>query len=463
MGGFSNPPPGGLGPLPDITVPDFTQQASQTTLGQQSAGWFDSFWKALWEHMLPGFTAVIALLASVADTVMASAVNLITSTQGISSPGFYTLMAAVLGDLLGVEFDSSAFQSAFQTHGRIAAVRAIGGAFLTTLISEMAPATTITPDSGISAAQAFLGYVAEFSVRQGNMAVLPSLLPESMRVLDGLREYGETLAGGLGLGRLSREALRPMMKILVGDPLAWHLNQLYRPTMLSVASMIRANMRGGMTDSDLTTYLQWLGYRDVDIPQLILDARALPSINAYVAMNRCGFSEPDTLAQRLTEAGIPAANQGEYLDAIVAGRCEGRLNATVSHYLHLYQNRWIQHDDLVTRLQELGLTDPEIKFCLMEVAPFLEYTSKEFSLADVENAWMSGLCDITYVNDWATRQGYSDTDRQLLQYMMLLKQNKETSAATLASWKLKIACLNAKAKGYPPPPGYDSNCNATTT
>lgn len=461
MGGLINPPPTDLGSIPNIPVPDYAQQAQQATLGQQAAGWFDSFWKGFWEHKLPGLSAVIGLLASVADTILSSAVNLLTATQGVTSSGFYTMMAAVLGDLLGVEFDASAFQTAFQQHGRVAAVRQIGAAFVNTLMSEMAPSTTITPASGLAAAQAFLGFVAEFSVRQGNVTMLPTMLPTEIRILDGLREYGEILAGGLGLGRLSREALRGMMKVLVTDPLTWYLNQQYRPTLLSVNSMIRANMRGGMTDSDVIQYLEWLGYRDEDIPQLFLDAQILPSIAAYVAMNRTGFQESDTLANRLSEAGVPAARQGEYLDSITAQRCESHLNGAVKTYLELYRRRWIQHDDLVTQLRALGLGDQEVGFALGEVAPFLEYTTQELSLAQVEEAWMNGLVDLTYVGDWATRQGYSSTDQQLLQYMMLLKQKKETTAETIAAWRLRISCLNAKAKNYPLPQGFDANCNPT--
>jgi hypothetical protein len=461
MGGFTGPSNPNLPTLPDIPTPDFAQQAQQTATGLSQGGFWDELWIKFWEHVSVGVVNAVQFGMSLIDDLAAVGMNVLTAGQGISTPGFYDLMAATIGDLLGIEIDSSAFQSAFQRTGRFGAVQAIGAAVMSKLITELAPTPPLTPATGLASAQSFLGYVSEFAVREGNVEFITQLLPEELRFFEGLRSYGTNLANGLGLGRLTREALRTMMKVLVSDPLTWYFNQTYRPTMLPVGSMIKAQWRGGMSADDVNQYLQWLGYRDQDMPQLFLDAQLLPSVNAFVAMNRTGFHDQDTLADRLTWAGIPKDSQQEYLDGIVAGRCEGYLNRTVERYLHLFENRWIDSDQCQTQLQNLGLSGVEIGFAMGSVAPSLEYASKELSMGEIEEAYINGLVGITYVSDWAHRQGYSQSDAQLLQYLILLRQTKETSAATIAAWRLRIACYAALAKHEPLPPGFDSQCNPT--
>jgi hypothetical protein len=460
--GFSGNPPTPPGTLPDIPVPSFDGIGTALSLGMKAAGWFDDFWRSHFEHKIAGGSSNLAVLASALDDLVAGAMSVLTSMQGTNTPGFFTLVAATLTDLLGVPFDAGALQSSFRTGGDIAGVRKIGATFLGQLISEMAPQGQITPASGLAAANAFLGYVIGFAVRQGNVAVLSELLPTEIDFLGGLREYGEVMAQALGLGRLSREVLRSMMKVLVTDPITWFFNQQYRPTMMGVSSMIKSYWRGGLSQDDLTTYLQWLGYRDVDIPQLQLEAETLVSEAALLAMNRVGLLDSATLATELTRHGVPAANVPFFIAGTTAQRAETHLNSAVANYLSLYKNRWIQHDDLVTQLGALGLSQVEIQYCLGEVAPFLEYQTKELSQSEIETAYLSGLVDLEYYANWAVRYGYSLPDQQILQYLLLLKQNKETTAAEIAQWRLRIACLNAKAKGQPPPPGFDADCNPTS-
>ena len=457
--GLTNPPDSPSGSIPDIPVPNYTQQAQQWALGMKAAGFWDEFWKAFWEHVAPGAQAAVSVLASAIDSIFSVGLGFIGKLQGANTPGFFTLLNTALSDLTGVEFPSSATQFAFSQGGVLSANKQIGSSFLNMLVGEMAPAGAQTPQSGFDAAAAFLGYGMAFAIREANIAMLVEFLPEEIRFMEGLREYGTALADSLSLGRLTRLVMAPMMKILVQDPLTWYFNQKYTPTLLPVASMFKANWRGGMTAQDLSTYLGYLGYSPTAAEQLAIDAAMMPAAAEYINQFRTNYINSQDLGEGLAAVGIPPNVQASYLQGVESNRSAAHLDATVSAYLNLYRNRWIEEDDLQTQLKNLGLSPQEMQWAMYTVAPYLEYTTKELGQGEIEDAYIKGLVDINYYAAWATRQGYSLPDQQILQYLLLLKQNADTSAEQLNAWKLRISCLNAIAKGQPAPPGFDSKCN----
>jgi len=460
--GLINPPEGTPSSIPNIPIPDYTQQAQQTAAGLKAAGWWDDLWKSFWEHLAPGPGLVIGLFASAIDSILAGAMNFVSALQGTNTPGFFSLVAATLSDLTGVEFSATAVQASFKQGGAPAANAAIGEAFLSLLVSEMLPGSKLPTGPGVTAASAFLGYAMAFAVREGNLAVLSELLPFEVNILGGLREYGTGMADALGLGRLTRLAMAPLMKILVQDPVTYDLNAVYTPTMLPAASMIKANWRGELSAGDLNTNLAKLGYSPQAIQALQVDSALFPSASQIIDEMRCGYISASDAAAALVVLGYPPDGAVPYTIAEEASRSASHLDTLISHYQTLMQNRWISADQLSSDLQAYGLSATEIQWVKTAVAPMLEYTTRELSASDLETAYLNGLIDLTYYAAWLTRQGYSLPDQAIMQYLLLIKQQKEVAADQLASWRNRIACLNAIAKGQPAPPGFDGQCNPTS-
>jgi hypothetical protein len=459
--GLINPPGTPTGSIPTIPIPNFQAIAQQLAAGAYTGGWFDLFWKAFHEHALPGLQSIIGLLASSFDLVAATGLALVGAFQGTNTQGFFILVSEALTDLTGVEFSAEQFQAAFQSGGTIGANITIGGAFLNMLAGELAPGVQLPSGPGVNAASAFLGYGMAFAVREGNLAMLSEIIPEELNFLAGLREYGTGMADALGLGRLTRLAMAPFMKILIQDPLTYDLNKAFLPTMLPVASMFKAMWRGIMTSDQLATNLAMLGYAPAAVNQLEIDSQVMPSADQFIDMVRTGYLDAGDLATALNALAIPPNTQGTYLSANEAGRSATHLGSLISAYQDLMKNRWVSADQVQTDLTAYGLTASEIQWVKSAVAPYLEYASAELSQSDIEDAYIKGLITIDYYATWLTRKGYSPADQQILQYLLLLKQNADQSAETMAAWSLKIQCLTDTAKGYPPPPGLDAQCNPT--
>src|SRR5260370_12761142 len=108
-------------------------------------------------------------------------------------------------------------------------MQVFGGDLYKLLEEEFKPTSGDLQAGDDAPAQRFLGFLMNFAIRQGNIECLTGFLPEEFRVGEGFRAYGELMAKNLGLGRLARQALRPLIQTLVADPLMSKLQEQYLP------------------------------------------------------------------------------------------------------------------------------------------------------------------------------------------------------------------------------------------
>ena len=268
-------------PTPDIPVPSYMDLAQQTVAGQKQAGFWADCWATFTTTGFALFTNFLTFLVRSVDFLLTLAVELLTKFQGTGTPEFFTLLAAMLSDLMGVQFTSSNMQSAWQRGGDVSAMKSAGGLLFDQLSQEFNPGPTLTPDTGLASAKAFIGFMLAFSVRQANVATLLSLIPEEFRVLDGMREYAVAMARNLGLGRLARRALQPLIQTVISDPLQWYLNNKYRPKLLSESLAVRSWLRGMIDESAMKQILAWTGYSDTGISAIQQESYTRPPISDF--------------------------------------------------------------------------------------------------------------------------------------------------------------------------------------
>src|SRR5882762_8301766 len=169
------------------------------SLGLDDAGIIEHLALALWLGLVKALEAGLSMFASIIDSLLAALANLFLAAQGNNTPGFYQLTAELITDLTGVDVDANGLFDRYQKRGRIAAMQATGGAFVDLLASEFAgvtqtesggvfhvepgggigglPVKELTPEGGMNAARAFLGFAMSFAVREGNTDFFADLLP----------------------------------------------------------------------------------------------------------------------------------------------------------------------------------------------------------------------------------------------------------------------------------------------
>ena len=90
---------------------------------------------------------------------------------------------------------------------------------------------------------------------------------------DEVREMGVEVAQNLGLGRLMRVALRPLVQTLVATPYQRELQAKYRTNLPAVAELTKAWHASRLEQSTVMTYLQEQGLTDVMIGEVLEQSR----------------------------------------------------------------------------------------------------------------------------------------------------------------------------------------------
>lgn len=422
MGVFEPPPTPDPGSLPDIPILDFNHQARQAAQGVKDSGIGATF-LALWIHRIWDMVrATITFLVSGIDEVAALLVQAVTAAQGVGSEGMISMMAGIIGDLLGIEANEDAMRAAFHQHGRIGAMTQAGGQFFDMLRTEWgANQTPGAMQPSMDPAKSFIGFLIEFAVRQGNLAMIAEILPIEINILGWLREYGEILAKNLGLGRLARRALQPLVQTLVADPLQWSLNQQYRPKLLSEGQAMKAYFRGALTQDQLHSILAMQGYTDGDIARLTVDMQHAFSPADLLTEVRWGNRSTDSVATLLQLAGWTQDQAGVVWDATMKADAETLVNRYCQLLHQQFEQGFVTSGEALDLLQDKPLTPLQLQWWQRIYGLQSETARKHLSESQVEKAFLEGIIDLSTAQDYWQRVGFNQESIQVLTLLMMQK------------------------------------------
>lgn len=188
-------------------------------------------------------------------------------------PRLPLLAADILGELTGADIQAGDFPTGKGFAGHLGRVQSIGNQLHTLLEEEFAPNGKIGADQGAQAAKAFTGFNINFGIGTAIMSLLGEI--ETLGKVEQFRELGVEVARNLGLGRLSRMALQPLIKTMIADPYTWHLHNKYRPTRFNEPLLIKMLFRGAISNDVFRHEMAELGYSDERIDQHITEQRPL--------------------------------------------------------------------------------------------------------------------------------------------------------------------------------------------
>src|SRR5208337_4385497 len=269
--------------------------------------------------------------------------KVLTAAQGEKNSSFYDLAAAVVKDLTGTDVDAEALKQSTFGSGRLAGIEA----------GDTAPA------------EKFLGFLMNFAIRQGNVETILSLIPEEYRFLDGIRTYGELMAKNLGLGRMARRALQPLIQIRVADPLMYKLQEDYRPKRIGAMPAIKKYFRDATFEQQMRKELAQEGYTDARIDDLITDYRPLLSERHLVeslfrfgnATVSVGATTTASITDLLAQRGYSAAD----IDRLIQ---VSRPFLDKQEIATLFTNGIMDHQTASTYMGMLGYDDTTAELVL---------------------------------------------------------------------------------------------------
>jgi len=434
-------------PVPPTTVTisdvvdhevDPRAKAQLEALGRKDAGEANGLWAARAAAAADGMGVVMGTVTGLVDGVVTLMTKILTAAQGENNSSFYDLAAAVVEDLLGVPVDAEQLKQSKFGSGRLAGMETLGGDLFDTLQKEFEPTSGDLEAGDDAPAKRFLGFLMNFAIRQGNVETILSLIPEEYRFGEGIREYGELMAKNLGLGRMARRALQPLVQILVADPLMYKLQEDFRPKRIGATPAIKKFFRTPDFEPQMRKELAQEGFTDARIDDLITDLRPELSERQLIdylfrfgdQTTTVGGGTTLTIRQRLAQRGFSAEDVEKQIQLQRPFLKESEIALLFTHGI-------MDHETAIIYLNKLGYDDDTAQLTL-QAHSLTHSQTRRLGLGELKKAFHNNVIDLLELKAHLTTQGYSDDDVQIITLDLLQPTTGKVRQLSLAEIKAAV-------------------------
>lgn len=446
MGDFFTPIGGGPLPPeePDIPPPFIEDFAANLGLGLDKSGTFSKLWAGFIDAALAAALKIIGGILNVLASIFAFLITLVGKAADDAKFGIDLLITSTVSELFGVKVASSDVSTRKGTPGRDTAsfsiAKAIVGALFTGV--QVVQGGGVVPST--TGADSYLAAVMKMEVNGWIEGWFTDGL--SAHFLEKYGELKDGIARSLGLGRLSRQALRAPMKILVSDPYTAALNHTYRPRPWDVKTLLARYNRGQVSRTDLSDPLGNQGYTEAQIDELVRDSQKNLSLADLDYLDQRGLADEVQIRDRIVELGYPEGTASTLIQIMRDKRVQRYRDQMVKVGEDAYVAGNIGPDTFATIVAQAGVTDEE-KDWIQQIATLkVQVKNRHLTLGEIETGIMDGLLNFNDLKTWALREGMSPTDEAILELEEQFKLNKQSAVqkAKAATAAAKVATANAK-------------------
>ncbi len=390
-------------------------------------------------------TIILWALVNVAEPVADTIVKFIDKARKELSPSVAAIAADVLNELTGADFTPEDLPTGKTFADQVERARRIGRQLQDVLITEFAPDGTIGPTQGRDAAARFTGFVTNFAVATALISIVSEI--ESLGAIEEFRELGVEVARNLGLGRLHRLALRPLIQTLVTTPLEWDLHKTYHPTLVSEADAVRAFHRGLISEGDMFEELERRGFSPERIRTLVELTQETLSIDDLELLTRYDVLTRGDAVARLTLKGFTPADGELALRAVDLRRVDSLARTWIDVLKRQRKDGVLNAEQFAASLEEIRITDEERRTIRVLTETEVELPRRFLTFAQMETALVEGVVDVDELSEFLVREGYSADDATILRILALLRLAEKEKGKKEREKRSSARAEKLKARG----------------
>lgn len=376
---------------------------------------------------------IVAVILAVASYFAVTVLENISKAKKDNASQFNDVIAAAMGDVLGTDFSADEIPAGKGSGGGAARNAAIGGKLQDLLSQQFGGVRELSPEDGAKNAAAFSGFALNYAISAAFLGILGEC--ESLGFVKNFKDLGEDTAQALGLGRLSRLALQPLIRNMVQQPYDLYLRSKVRPDRLTEAQYIHGLHHGDFDESFVRAKLAEKGYPDAEIDRLILELTAHLAEADILRLIRYGDMTQDEGVAELNVQGIPKVTAERLLRATTLSRADSLVSSYVNKIESQYLNGFIDEATFNKGLDAVPWTEEEKQWERNFVGVTLDAPQTTLTLTQVKAGIVGGILDFNYLDRWMTNQGYSDEDQLYLEYEILQAMDQSLSKQEIASAK----------------------------
>jgi hypothetical protein len=385
-------------------------------------------------------------IIAIGSWAAASFLNLIDDAKQENQDNINSVLAASCNEMLGTNLDSGDLSSG--TGSSSMDENAVLGDALLNIFEQTfgGGGQPVSPDQGAQNARKFAGFGINFATSQGFISILAEAC--SLGFLKEFHELPEALMKALGLSRLQRLALQPLIQNAIQKPYQKYCMAQYRPTQLAEAQLVRALHSGQMDEGDVTNALQQLGYSDELISFVLTDFDVKLSTGDLWLLMLNGNIDQQDVINNLTLTGMPEAQAQNQLIALDLAASRTEQGTTISWAADAYINGFIDEGTWSKVLDNSMLGDLQEQNLRTRVGYQQENPRKRASFADVKGAIVANIIGYDYLDTWLTAEGYDQDTQNILSWQVLEAIKTAEQKVEFAQYKAKV--LVAAKKPVPP-------------
>ncbi len=362
---------------------------------------------------------LLYLLDTVGVDVVEAVVEFIDEARKELDTSVARISVIVLNELLGTEFRVEDMPTGEGIEAHIDRAERIGGLFLKQLMGELKDRGDLTVEDGAVAASRFLGLVINF----GTATAFINLLGEfgSFGFIEGFRELGVQVARNLGLGRLTRLVLRPVIATLIDKPLQWGLNLQFHPEQLPLAQLVNPFTGAVMSEEIIFQDMELLGFSREKIEALIkLHQRRLNDTDVDILVRWGAWSREEGI-RYIRNLGFPEEIAETVLNVIDLRRADQRVRDLVGVLESRVADGHLTVAEMEVVIDKLPLAEAE-KSIISTIASYKVKTSHlHLTLGEMQTAFEQALVDLSEFEAYLVKRGFDENDRAIVVQLTLLK------------------------------------------
>jgi DNA-binding transcriptional MerR regulator len=351
-------------------------------------------------------------LSSVAD-VLAIAVQSFTNVKADSQNGIHDLMAALLGDALLLDIKGDDIPDRVGAEAQAEINSAIGAKYVGAIKQFVGAEGTVDGTSAEKGAAALVGLAMQMAINTSFYAAAGGCVP--LVHLDELKELGEQLEKSLGLSRLIRRALTPLIQQTIALPLQRKYAAQYRQNILGIGELAKAVLADRMQGDRAKTLLQEHGLSDPQIAELL--EQHTPRLKSDEFEHLAAFGGPaiDSSLDADFADGAPDVVRNGRTKLLTWKRLSADRNRILTAVLSNIKQGFAEVGDLDGWLSRFGV--PEDEATLWRLAAGYEGESVRKRISQGEMLFLYEASQVTDedVRLWLQSEGFSvdDVERML--------------------------------------------------
>jgi hypothetical protein len=373
--------------------------------------------------------------------------------EGPFLPVIASLVAPIVGGLFGADVNEDEFRRKMAAGGGHAAAQAIVAGFMRALEGNTSGELAPGPEGGARIASAAVAASLESSFNALVPTMISEIFPFEMGHFEHLLKLPEDIIKSLGVSRLVRRAVGPLVTACATTPMEWHVNKKYRPTLLGTGATVQQILRGQGNRETWLEELRRQGYSEPRIEALLNAGRKFFSPSDVRTFYSRGEWTGDQAEQHLRDQGYDADTAHDALRLEGLRRFDQLEGQEAALLVGAYASRDIDRSTFASLLNT-AVTPPAERALYTELAELRRAVNiKRLSVSQVETMVRSGVLNFRDYRDAATREGYPPEDVTALELQLRYELDKakaiedhraELEAARAAEKALKDAAAAAR-------------------